>query len=486
MSQGKQHIVRPAKDDGGELRVPEHVPLDVNTNYHSIIGGMQWPPLLGKRGSALLAMQYQFKQSERWPLETIRKHQFRQLEVLLRFANATVPYYRKRFATAGFNAAAPLDEESWAGAPLLMRHDIQRAGNDFLSTAVPETHRPTPAISTSGSSGTPVTIHTTRVAQFFIQALTLRDNLWHNLDFSQKYAAIRLPKDEKDAVYPDGKLTKSWGVSIQPVFETGSAALLNIMTPVHQQAEWLQRQKPAYLLTYPSNLMELLHHCRENKICIPELRAVMTLGEVLHPDIRVACREIWGMAIVDMYSSQEVGYIALQCPEHEHYHVQCENVLVEVLDEAGSPCKPGETGRVVVTALHNFATPLIRYSLGDYAMVGEPCACGRTLPVLTRVMGRVRNMMTLPSGGKVWPYFGANRLGGVAPIRQYQLVQKSLTELELRVVPERPMTADDEAKMRAVIFESLEQEFQLTFTYHDEIPRGPGAKFEDFKSELPR
>ena len=65
-------------------------------------------------------------------------------------------------------------------------------------------------------------------------------------------------------------------------------------------------------------------------------------------------------------------------------------------------------------------------------------------------------------------------------------MQKSLTELELRVVPERPMTADDEAKMRAVIFESLEQEFQLTFTYHDEIPRGPGAKFEDFKSELPR
>jgi phenylacetate-CoA ligase len=482
----RQQRVPPAKGKGGELRMPEPAPLDVSTNYRSIIAGAQWPPLLGKRGSALLAMQYQFKQSERWPLETIRKAQFSQLQGLLRHANETVPYYRKRFSEAGFNATAPLDEKSWASIPLLMRHDIQQAGDEFISTAIPESHRPIRAISTSGSSGTPVTIQTTRIAQFYITALTLRDNLWHNLDFSQKIAAIRLPKNEKDAAYPDGRLAPSWGMSVQPVYVTGPSALLNIMTPVHQQAEWLLRQKPAYLLTYPSNLMELLHHYKENAIRIPELRAVVTFGEILHPEIREACREIWGTAIIDMYSTQEVGYIALQCPEHEHYHVQCENVLAEVLDEAGAPCKPGETGRVVVTALHNFATPLIRYSLGDYAKVGEPCSCGRTLPVLTRVMGRVRNMMTLPSGGKVWPYFGANKLGNVVPVRQYQLVQKTLTELELRVVPERPMTADDEAKMRAVIFESLGQEFQLVFSYHDEILRGPGAKYEDFKSELPR
>ncbi len=177
--------------------------------------------------------------------------------------------------------------------------------------------------------------------------------------------------------------------------------------------------------------------------------------------------------------------MALQCPENDHYHVQCENVLLEVLDEKGVPCKPGETGRVVVTAMHNFATPLIRYSIGDYAMVGEACSCGRTLPVLRRIMGRVRNMMTLPSGGKVWPYFGANKLGDVAPLKQYQLVQKSLTELELRVVPERPLTSDDEAKMRTVIFESLGESFQLNFSYLDAIPCGPGGKYEDFRSEVP-
>ena len=126
---------------------------------------------------------------------------------------------------------------------------------------------------------------------------------------------------------------------------------------------------------------------------LPGLREVRTLGEASTPDLRALCREAWGVPLVDVYSAEEVGYIALQCPEHEHYHVQAESVLVEILDERGAPAPPGETGRVVVTDLHNFAMPLVRYEIGDYAEVGEPCACGRGLPVLRRIVGRVRNML---------------------------------------------------------------------------------------------
>ena len=101
-----------------------------------------------------------------------------------------------------------------------------------------------------------------------------------------------------------------------------------------------------------------------------------------------------------MYSAAEAGYLALQCPQQEHYHIQSESALVEVLDEAGNPCRPGETGTMVVTPLHNFAMPLIRYAIGDIAEVGAPCACGRGLPVLARLLGRVRQMLVLPSGAR--------------------------------------------------------------------------------------
>ena len=123
-----------------------------------------------------------------------------------------------------------------------------------------------------------------------------------------------------------------------------------------------------------------------------------TFGEILEPVCRATCQQVFGVKVVDMYSSQEVGYIALQCPEHEHYHVQAENLLVEVLAEDGRGCGPGEVGRVVVTTLHNFAMPLLRYDIGDYAEVGASCPCGRGLGVLTRILGRQRNLLVLPDG----------------------------------------------------------------------------------------
>ena len=95
------------------------------------------------------------------------------------------------------------------------------------------------------------------------------------------------------------------------------------------------------------------------------------------------------MTVVDIYSCTEAGYLAFSCPEQGNLHVQAESVIVEVLDRAGKPCAPGEEGEVVVTPLLNFAMPLIRYAVGDRAVVGEPCACGRGLPTL-KTVGRSR------------------------------------------------------------------------------------------------
>ena len=192
-----------------------------------------------------------------------------------------------------------------------------------------------------------------------------------------------------------------------------------------------------------------------------------TFGEVLEPRARDACRAAWGVPLVDMYSSQEVGYIALQCPEHETYHVQSENLLVEIVDDDGEPCRPGEVGRVVVTTLHNFATPLLRYELGDFAEVGEACPCGRGLPVLTRVLGRQRNMLTLPDGDQRWPNirdpseFASAGGPALPPLQQFQVVQRSLTALEVLLVCPRALGADEEDVMRGYLAATLGHVFDV-------------------------
>jgi phenylacetate-CoA ligase len=221
---------------------------------------------------------------------------------------------------------------------------------------------------------------------------------------------------------------------------------------------------------------------------LPGLREARTFGELLEPRVRQACREVWGVKVVDMYSSQEVGYLALQCPDTDHYHVQSENVLVEVLGDDGQPSRPGEVGRLVVTSLHNFAMPLLRYDIGDYAEVGGTCACGRGLPVLRRIMGRQRNMAILPDGRRRWPSIelaGTSDLSDFPPIHQFQLVQRSLTAMEMLLVALRPLTADEEQKLRGWIITAVGYPFEVTFRYVESIERSPFGKFEDFRCEVP-
>jgi phenylacetate-CoA ligase len=209
------------------------------------------------------------------------------------------------------------------------------------------------------------------------------------------------------------------------------------------------------------------------------------LGEVLTPEMRELCRDAWAVPVTDVYSAEEVGYIALQCPLHEHYHLLEEGVLVEILDEHDAPCAPGQLGRVVVTSLHNFAMPLIRYELGDYAEPGEPCSCGRGLPVLHRIAGRVRNMLVTAAGEHYWPAFGTRSFTRIAPVRQCQLAQIEFDLVEARLVTAATLSAEQENGLRELILSRLPVGFRVSFAYRDAIARSAGGKYEDFVCEIP-
>jgi phenylacetate-CoA ligase len=291
-----------------------------------------------------------------------------------------------------------------------------------------------------------------------------------------------LPNGTAD--YPDGLSLPNWGDVTESVMVTGPSVTLSLSATTDQQIEWLEHRQPDYLHVYATALHGLLQHVQRHGGGPRQLRHISTFAEMLAPETRMLCREIWGIELADMYSGREVGVVALQCPRHEHYHVQSEGVLVEVLDERDQPCLPGEVGRVVATPLHNFATPLIRYANGDYAEVGEPCDCGRGLPVLNRVLGRVRNMLTLSDGRRIWPRLRL-RYEEIAPIRQFQFVQKSSSRIEARLVADRPLTAAEEERFRALVLARIGHAgFDIAFCYHDHIGRGAGGKFEEFKSEI--
>jgi phenylacetate-CoA ligase len=211
---------------------------------------------------------------------------------------------------------------------------------------------------------------------------------------------------------------------------------------------------------------------------------VLTYAEALSSGLRRTLKQAWGASLADTYSSTEAGTLALQCPQAEHYHVQSESVYVELLNSADRPCAIGEVGRVVISVLHNFAMPLLRYELGDFAQWGEPCACGRGLPVLRAIAGRVRNMARDPAGRLFQPGFDeAMDQAGVA-LRQYQIVQHAPDSLEMTYVMDREITDDERNRLARALAAGMGYGVEASFSRVDAIARSAGAKYEGFVSRI--
>jgi phenylacetate-CoA ligase len=444
-------------------------------NFQSALPGMAWPAVPSGDGAAVLGLLLQLESSQWLSPARLLEHQMSQLDVLVKHAHATAPWYRQRWAGA-FDSARPLTTETFSSLPVLTRRELQENFDSLKSDSVPAAHGAVGETRSSGSTGVPVRVLKTQLAALLWNAFTLRDHRWHRRDLRGKLAAIRhgIKEGEFD----------NWGPATSGLVTTGPSVVMGIRAETDAQLRWLEQQQPEYLMTYPSILRELARRSAERGIRLERLRETRTFGELLAPDIRESCRTAWNVPVTDVYSADEVGYIALQCPQHEHYHVQSEGVVVEVLDESGDPCGPGKVGRVVVTALHNFALPLVRYELGDYAEVGEPCSCGRGLPVLKRIMGRVRNMLVTATGERFWPPLGSRRFFEIAPVVQHQLVQKQPDLIEARLVTASPLSPDQEERLRKLILSGLPAGIRLAFAYCENIPRSSGGKFEDFISEV--
>lgn len=409
--------------------------------------------------------------TERWPPAELQRQQLLRLDRLIAHARSTVPLYRDRL---GGQSGGSLTMARLRELPILSRSDLLEAGDRLMSTSPPAGHAVVREVHSSGSTGRPVAARIDAASAAIAQVLSLRDHLWHRRDLSAKAAGIRAIVE--GAAAPHGRHDPCW--SLAP--DSGPLSLLDAHTPIRQQLEWLAREAPAYLATYASNAAALVDEADRSGVSVPSLRELATFGEVLPQGLRAAARRVWNVAVVDSYSTVELGYVALQCPESERYHVQGESVLVEVLRDDGEPCGPGETGRVVATALHAFAMPLIRYEVGDFAVTGGPCACGRTLPVIERIAGRARNMMVLASGDVLWPRYGSHVLGEIFGLRQFRLVQTAVDKLRLEIVRPDPLPSAEDARVRQMVLDTLGHPFSLELAYVDAIPRSPGGKFEDF------
>lgn len=445
----------------------------MNSSRHSQVSepppAIAWPRTPAARNATLQTLQGYLSSSQWHAATVIATRQSQQLRALLAYATTHSPYYREILGRPARKEAQDLLDE----LPRLTRTTLQSDYQRICTSSRPAQHGPFLELQTSGSTGQPVKVRRTGLCQLYWMALTHRDDIWHQRDGMASLAAIRTHVGTVD----DIAAPRPGSGKVDPLRHS-----LPITTDIEQQAIWLTQLDPAYLLTYPTNLTALLPLAKSGKLRMPRLREVRTIAETLPDGLREECQNLLGARLTDLYSSQEFGIIALQCPESGLYHIQSESLIVEILDESGQQCRPGDIGRLVATDLHNYATPLIRYEIGDYAEAGPPCPCGRGLPTLGRILGRERNMVRFPDGRRHWPVFGIHRFREMLPgLKQFQLIQRATQRIDVRLVVDGNPAPEQERALACVIREALNHPFELDFAYQSaEIPRTPGGKFQEF------
>ena len=365
-------------------------------------------------------------------------------------------------------------QKEFSKLPVQRREDY-RAQFDAVNPRVPPDHGRMEAFQSSGSSGVPVT--------FWRSELVTRVNVSHywadhrrqGRDLHTSMAVITGTPGPHDGSHKQ--------LPADPWLHPGAQLGRNApQFTMREHALWVCEQAPNYLVTTPATLSSILSIVEMEQLKAPRISQVMTSSHVVEPVLRERTRRVLGASIRDRYSCEEIGPIAFQCPESDDfYHVAVANTLVEVVDNYGKPLPDGEPGSVLVTGLHQWASPAVRYDLGDVAALHSNCpACGATVPALSQLLGRKYFLLNSPSDGLRHLRILAEHWLACANVREHRVVQTDASTFRAEVVLDHVMTEAERRALSDMLARLIGSEFTITLVQLDAIPWPPGAKRQEF------
>jgi phenylacetate-CoA ligase len=147
-----------------------------------------------------------------------------------------------------------------------------------------------------------------------------------------------------------------------------------------------------------------------------------------------------------------------------------ENVLVEIIKD-GRPVRPGEMGEIVITRLDNFAMPFIRYRVGDLGvMASSSCECGRSLPLLQKIEGRIQDAIVTNDGRIVSGLFFAHMMKDCPEVKEFQVHQLSMGRLLIVIVLQRERPFSSSHRIERIVQQYMGHDMEILFQIRDSIP----------------
>jgi phenylacetate-CoA ligase len=359
--------------------------------------------------------------------EAVRRRQEQALQVMLRHAAATCAFYRDRFAAAGLDPAAVRTLDDLRSLPILTKDDIRGHLDDLISSRYRK--QDLRLAKTGGSTGVSLEIYCDEPGIQKRAAAALRGDEWSGWRLGQPLAAVwgnpPVPKSLKNKL----RARLKDRIIYLDTMRIDEPALERFLE------EW-DHLRPGLLFGHAHSLFILAEYLRERGRRLNPRGIVATSMMLLDHERRVI-EEVCGVPVTNRYGCEEVSLIACECERHHGLHLNAEHVITEFLRDDGSPCAPGEDGRLVVTELINFGMPVIRYELGDRGVPTDRlCPCGRGQPLMERVTGRTADFLWAEGGYRVQGIsIIENTLTKLPGIRQMQIVQEAPLRLQVNLVP---------------------------------------------------
>jgi phenylacetate-CoA ligase len=242
--------------------------------------------------------------------------------------------------------------------------------------------------------------------------------------------------------------------------------------------QW-RKAKPTLLYGHAHSLFLLAQLVRLYGLRAPMPKGILSTSMMLIPSERLLIEDVFGVKVTDRYGCEEVSLIASECDRHHGMHLNIEHLVVEFLREDGSPANSGEPGRIIVTDLMNKAMPLIRYQVED---VGVPtdrkCTCGRGLPLMESVFGRVADFLIKLDGSRVAGVsLIENTLTHFDGIAQMQIIQNTLDQIDLNIVCSEEFSAETERALLSYFQTVFSRKVRLRLNYVQQISPEKSGKY---------
>jgi len=386
--------------------------------YTGLVSGLVFPLQESLKHHNTVRLRKEMEQSQYWPLQQLETLRVARLKALLTHAGEHVPYYRDLFVRLGFDPASVTSTADLQRLPFLDKPVIRANTEDLKSDQADGLAR----FNTGGSSGEPLIFFIGNERVSHDVAAKWRATRWWGVDIGDLEivlwgSPIELTSQDHVRQFRDALMR----TKLLPAFEMSPEKVAGFIAEI-------QAMRPKMLFGYPSAFAHIARHAQDHGIRLDNLgiKVAFVTSERLYDHQRELIQNEFGCPVANGYGGRDAGFIAHQCPAGG-MHLTYEDIIVEIIDSEGRVLPLGESGEIVVTHLATNDFPFIRYRTGDIGTLDtQPCACGRTLPLMKEVQGRSTDFLVAKNGTIMHGLALIYIVRDLPGVRQFKIVQESL------------------------------------------------------------